>query len=399
MPDNFDATGLTVETAAEITAGLVSGLQGIYGADIQTAQNSPDGQLIGIMTELAVDIRELLVSINNGFDPDQAIGAILDQRVTLNNIKRQGGTYTTQPIDVVVSKTVELQGLDANFNSPTGTGYTIEDDNGNQFILIDSTTLTVGTTSLSFRAAQLGAIDLPLDTITNFVTIVNGVTSVNNSSAPTSIGQVQELDSQLRTRRKSSVGLSANGYLNGLEGSLKNLTGVVDAVVNENYTDTIDGNGIPAHGIWAVVEGGANTDIATTIYQKKDPGANMKGAVSITITKPGNSPFVILFDRPTAVPLYIKFTIKTTTAGYSFNLPAIKSFMAAALIYAIGAFAETSSITDAATAGIAAQGGGGVAVLMQISIDDSTWVDFLDAPTLASQWTVATANIDITVVA
>ena len=398
MPDVFDATGLTVMTATEITTALVTGLQGIYGADIQTEQNSPDGQFIGIVTQMAVDIRELLVSINNGFDPDQALGAILDQRVTLNNIKRYGGTYTLQPIDVTVSKTVTLAGLDANAGSPTGTGYTIQDENGNEFILLDTTTLTAGTTSLSFRAAQLGTINLPLNTITEFVTVINGVTSVNNSSAPTAVGAVQELDPQLHTRRKSSVGISSQGYLNGLEGALGQLTGVVDAVAYENYTDSVDANGIPAHGIWVIGEGGANTDIAQTIYKKKDPGANMKGSVDITVTKPDGSPFVVSFDRPTAVPLYIRFTIKTTTTGFVFNTTSIKAAMAASLSYEIGAFAETSSITDAATAGIVAQGGGGVAVLVQISNDNATWTDFLSAATLASQWTVATADITITVI-
>ena len=398
MPDIFDATGLTVKTATEITTDLVTGMQSIYGSDIQTDQNSPDGQMIGILTQLCVDVRELLVQINNGFDPDQALGAILDQRVTLNNIKRYGGTYTIQPIDVTVSKTVTLQGLDANFNSPTGTGYTIQDGNGNEFILIDTTTLTAGTESLSFRSKAIGAVNVPIDTITNFVTIVNGVTSVNNSSAATSIGAVQELDSQLRVRRRSSVGLASNGYLNGLEGALQALTGVVDAVVYENYTDAIDGNGIPAHGIWAIVEGGANTDIANTIYQKKDPGANMKGSVTVVITKPNGALFPVNFDRQTAEPLYIKFTIKTTTVGFTFNTAAIQSYIAANLSYEIGAFAETSSVTDIATAAIAAQGGGGVAVLVQISNDNATWTDFLEPATLSSQWTVASADVEITVV-
>lgn len=397
MPDVFDTTGLTVKTATEITTDLVTGLQGIYGPDIQTDQNSQDGQTIGILTQLCVDVRELLVDINNGFDPDQAKGAILDQRVTLNNIKRYGGTYTIQPIDVTVNKTVTLAGLDANFNSPTGTGYTIQDNNGNEFILVDTTTLTAGTTSLSFRAQQIGVVNVPIDTITSFVTIINGVTTVNNSSAPVSIGAVQELDSQLRVRRKSSVGLSSNGYLNGLEGALKALTGVVDAVVYENFTDSVDADGIPAHGIWAIVEGGANTDIANLIYQKKAPGANMKGAVSVTITKPNGSLFVVDFDRQTAEPLYIRFTIKTTTAGYTFNTASIQSYIAANLSYEIGAFAETSSITDVSTAAIAAQGGGGVAVLVQISVDNATWTDFLETATLASQWTVASADVGITV--
>ena len=151
MADSLDATGLVVKTLNEIVADLETGLRGIYGSDINLDQNSPDGQLVNIFAQAAVDIRELAQQIYNSFDPDLAIGRILDQRVVINNIERQGGTYTVQPIDIVVDRTVSLTGLDANYNDPDGTGYTVQDDEGNQFILIDSVELTAGSYTKNFR--------------------------------------------------------------------------------------------------------------------------------------------------------------------------------------------------------------------------------------------------------
>src|SRR5947209_4720642 len=123
MPDSLSATGLTVKTAAEITSDLTTGFQQAYGSDINTDQNSPDGQIIGILTQENVDLRELIAQVNASFDPDQAQGSVLDQRVAINGIAREGGTYTNQPIDITVTATVNLQGLDGNFNDPNGTGY------------------------------------------------------------------------------------------------------------------------------------------------------------------------------------------------------------------------------------------------------------------------------------
>lgn len=399
MPDSFNSSGLTVATASEITAALTSGLQGIYGADINVDQNSPDGQMIGILTQMAVDIRELLVQINSSFDPDQAQGALLDQRLAINKIQRHGGTYTQQPMTLVVNATVTLQGLDAAANEPLGTGYTVQDGNGNQFILLDSNTFTAGTyTGIAFRAQKIGAVNVPVNTITNPLTIVPGVVSVNNPSAATSVGQDQETDPQARTRRQSSVANSSAGYLNGLEGTLAALTGVTSAKVYENVTDSIDGDGIPAHGIWCIVNGGADSAIGNAIYQKKDPGANMKGSVTVPITTISGGLFTAKFDRPTPADLYLKFSIQTIVTGYSFDQTSIKAYIAAHLSYGVGDFAETSVPTSVARDAIAQQGGGGVPLLMQVGDDGVAWTDFLDAATLASQWTLDPSRITITII-
>lgn len=398
MPDILDSTGLTVETASEITAAFTAGLQSIYGADINVDQNSPDGQLIGILTQFAVDIRELLVGVNNSFDPDEAQGVQLDQRVAINGLTRQGATYTIQPVSITVNQSVALQGLDGDFNNPNGFGYTVSSETGNDYILETSATLTAGTHSVNFRAKNLGDINDPINTITQPITVVAGVTAVNNPSAPVSIGQNEETDPQLRVRRQGSVALTSSGYLNGLQGALLQLAGVTGAQVLENVTDAVDADGIPAHGIWAIVAGGSASDIANTIYLKKSDGANMKGSIIFNETSPSGIIVPIKWDNPTPEPLFLRFTIKQTIAGFSFNTAAIKAYIAANLSYNVGQFAETSTPTAIAVAAIAATGGGGVALLMEISNDNSSWTDFLEPTSPGFQFTVAAGDITINVV-
>ena len=397
MTNSISATGLTVNTLAQTTANIVAGLQGIYGTQIQIDQNSPDGQCIGIASQAVIDLLEFIVSVNNGFDPNQAIGAILDQRVAINNIQRIGGTYTVQPIAITCSTTVTLSGLDSNYSSPTGTGYTVQDSSGNMFILAATTTLYAGTTTVNFRAVDIGYVSVPINTINVPVTIVQGVTSVNNPTSAVTVGQNQETDAQLRTRRQQSVALSTTGYLNGLLGAVQALSGVTEAVLYDNRTNATVNTMVP-HSIWLVVAGGAPSAIANLIYNRISDGCNMNGAQSYQITTPSGALFTAQWDNPTAQNLYISFTIKTTVSGFSFSLTQIKNYMAANLIYNIGAYAETSAITTAAIAAIASQGGGGVPVLMTISIDNATWTDYLTTTGLNYQWVVSAANITIAVI-
>lgn len=397
MVDQITSTGLTVKTLQEIITDLETGLKDIYGQDINVDPNSPDGQLINIFAQSASDIRELAVQINNGFDPDRAVGRILDERVVINNIERQGGTFTIQPIEIVTDRTVTLEGLDADFNSVDGTGFTIQDDAGNEFILIDTIELTAGTTTVNFRARQIGAVTTTVNTINSFVTIVLGVVSVDNPLGALSIGQDEETDAELRVRRQQSVAINSTGYLNGLLAAVLNLDGVSEAVIYENVTNSVDSNGIPAHGIWLVVEGGANTDIGNVIYNKKSYGANMKGDVEVVITTASNFTFTAKFDRPEATDLYIRFDVQPVVATPSFDEAAVKQYIVDNLTYNIGEYAETSRITEIARDALDATGAEGVPVNVEISDDDITYVDYLETPTLDAQWVLDTTRITTTI--
>lgn len=405
MTDILNENGLTVSTNPEIVDGLTNGytatnnqyypgFKGIYGEDINVDSNTQDGQLINLFAQGATDIREVLMQIYNSFDPDNASGRILDERCALTNIFRRGGTFTVVGIDITTDRTVQLQGLDDSYNDINGTGYTVQDNAGNQFILSNSQTVVAGTHTLLFRAKELGRVETAIGTITTPVTIVLGVTSVNNSSAPLTIGENEETDQELKIRRRQSFGIQSIGYLDGMLAAVKNLNGVTDAVLYENYTNQTDELGIPPHCVWLIVEGGSSADIANILYTKKSYGCDMRGNISYTITTISRQNFVAKWDNPTPAGLYIKFNIQPTESSVTFDQEAIKEYITNNISWTIGEPANTAAITCLAQDAIDENGGKGVAVGVLISTDGSDWKEYI-TPSANQKFSIQ--SIDITV--
>ena len=140
MADTFDENGLIIDTLENIVDSIVADLKTIYGEDINVNSDSPDGQNINIFAQVAIDLRELIQKVNASFDPNQAEGRVLDQRVAVNNIIRKGATYTYTDIDIEVDRALILQGLDdqAGELEPTNNPYTVKDDAGTKFYLVES---------------------------------------------------------------------------------------------------------------------------------------------------------------------------------------------------------------------------------------------------------------------
>ena len=173
MADLLNENGLTLSTYTELLDNIQSAMNTIYAQDGDTINfdsETPDGQFTNILTQIGADVRQLAMEVYNSFNPDNCTGIVQDWRYAINFITRKGGTYTIQNIDITTDRTVTLQGLDGNFNQPTATAYTVSDDSGNQWYLIDTTTLTAGTTSLAFRSQNLGLVQTTIGTIQNQVT-------------------------------------------------------------------------------------------------------------------------------------------------------------------------------------------------------------------------------------
>lgn len=313
MPDTFNESGLQVKSLQELTTELEIGLRAVYGADINLDSNSPDGQMVGIVVQSAEDLRELLLNVNAGFDPDQAEGITLDQRVALVGLTRGSGTFTTVEIQVVTSQALALIGLGVQSGeiSPTVSGlYIIKDDAGNKWYLMSNQAPgSAGTYSYIFRAAILGAVLVTPSTITTPVTIVGGVVSVNNALGAEEQGIDEESDQDLRVRFRKSTSVIAMGFADSLEAALRNLDGVKSAVVYENNEDTADVFGTPGHTIWCIVEGGASADIAQVIFSKRSGGCGMRGAVTYSIARPNGQAFLAKWDVPASVDIYVHFAI------------------------------------------------------------------------------------------
>lgn len=378
MPDTLDTNGLTIKTNSELVTELTNKLKDTYGNDINVASNSPDGQQINIYCQASVDTREVLQKVYNSFDPDLAEGRTLDQRVALNNIKRNEGTFTFQDIEITTDKALNLVGLDGDaneLNPEIPDLYIVKDDEGTEFYLLASQTIVgAGTNAFTFRAKELGKVETIPNTITTPVTIISGVTAINNPSGANSIGTNEETDIELKLRRKNSTTINAIGPADSLEASLNNLSLVTFAKVYENYGTTTDVNGIPAHTIWCIIEGGDPDDIGQIIYSKRTMGCGMKGSETVNILRPDGSYFVAKYDTPTSQNLWIKFSI--TLPGGFVDEATIKSLIVQYILWGVGASAKSSTIT----AYLQGLNSDYVIENMQVSDDDITYTELV-APT------------------
>ena len=399
MADTLDTNGLVVKTSQEIQTELETAYKTIYGDDIVLDSNSADGQLIGILTQFNTDIREMITETYNTFNPDMCRGQIQDVRFKLNGIERQGGTFTIVDIDLVTDRTLTLSGLDADYNDVNATAFGVQDNAGNQYYLIDTVTITAGTHSLPFRSATLGANIPTVGTLTSMVTVVQGVTSVDNASAPTTVGVNQETDEAFALRREKSYEYRSQNSNDAMLAQLYALDGVSQAFVYghdyENYPSGDDADGIPLHYIWVIVEGGANSDIGTVIYANVG-GAGTVGAVSTNVPTSSGQVYVSKFDRVESSDLHIKFQIQPTVSGFIFDDASIKTYISENLTYNAYEYAETSKVTAMCLEAINANGGGGVPVNVEISSNGSTWVDYLTVATKKNKFVVSDSNITIT---
>ena len=393
MPNQIDAAGIQIQTYAEIVTQIVNGdsvtpgLIQIYGSDINVDSNSPDGQLVNNWALSKLDNLNLIVQDYNSKDPDLAVGVALDGLSQLCGLTRQGGSYTRTEIVVTTDRNLNLNGQD------TSSPFTVSDANGNLFYLIASASLTTGANTLNFQAAQIGFVQVVPNTLTIPVTVVLGVLSVNNPSDPYEIGQDQETDAQFRVRRQQSTALPAQGVLQALFAGLNTITGLAQAVIYENYTNSTDVNGVSAHSIWVIVDGGSDDDVAGMIYRYRSFGCGMKGTEVVAVDQVDGTTFDIQFDRAVSQDLYIQFDLHSISGG-AIDTDAVKAYLAANYLLTIYQAADITAIA---------------ALIHQYDPDlvvSSAGVSYTNAyyanqilPTnLYNKWVVTTANIDITVI-
>ena len=392
MPDILDATGLTLKSLTEIVDELEAGMVAIYGSDINVAPDTPDGQMINIFSQAAIDLREVLNDIYTSMDPDQAQGTVLDQRVALIGIIRNGGTFTVVPVDITVDRNVTLVGLDAlsdTIDIPAGVFTVKEDAAGTQFVLLATVSLTAGLTALPFRAVTLGAVTVATNTITSAVTAIAGVTAINNSSGVTAQGLDEESDAALRTRRMRSIGNFSVGFLDSIQGNILDIEGVTAAVVYENSTGVTDVDGIPAHSIWAIVDGGANADIAQMIYAKKSAGSGMYGDITVDVVRPSGSLYPVSFSRSVDANLWVTFVLSLPDG--LIDTDSIKNAIVDSVVFSLGEDAVGSVIS----AFIMSLNSKYRVTSMLVSADNITFSETATTPGLDNRFVMSTARITI----
>lgn len=388
----ISANGLTTQSLEEIRQDLTNQFQNIYGVEINLDQNSPDAQWINILAQEKKDTLDLITQIYNNVDVDAVIGLPQQILYKLNGLTIKAFTYSYCYVNVTVSKSITLQGLDDNIESENGSGFTVSDSAGNNWILTETSELSTGTHLLNFRAEQLGNIEASANTINIMQTVLAGVVSVNNPDNNYITGDVGETTAEFRLRRNRTMAVASQGFDESIESQLLNITNVTQAKVYDNRTsETVDD--IPPHTVWVIVEGGTSEEIGRIIYNNIPPGIPMKGEQEALVEKSNGEIVTVNYDLPNAVNLYVDLKIKRL-GDTIIDEQYIKQVLAKTN-FNIKESAESSNLT-AIVKDIVQETGNPYDV--QVSLNGTNYVPYLTPTGLADYFVISENNINITVV-
>lgn len=331
-------TGISAPQYSDIYQSLIATFQNIYGSDIYVAPDSQDGQFLAVIAAAINDSNQAMISVFQGYSPYYAQGTGLSAQVKLNGLTRLTATNSSA-VGVVtgVVGTIITNGV-------------VQDAGGNLWNLPTSVTIpTGGSISVTVTAQQPGSISATVGTINQIYNPQVGWQTFSNTSAAVA-GQATETDAALRIRQAASVATPALAVRDAIYAAIGAVTGVGRYTVYENPTGSTDANGVPAHAIACVVEGGSVADITSAIFLRKPPGIQTYGTTSYTQTSPLGLTSVINYFVLGQVNIYFAVTIKalpgylsTTTADIISALVAyVKSLVIGESVYV----SQTSAIAS-----------------------------------------------------
>lgn len=298
------ASGISAPDYQTILSTITEYFQQIYGTDAYLEPDSKDGQMVALVALAVHDANNTAIQVYNSFSPSSGMTDALTRNVKINGIARKAATNST--VDVTLTGTA----------GTTITNGSVKDANGVIWNLPASVTIDVsGAVTVTATCANSGAVAAVAGSITKINTPTRGWTAVSNASAAT-VGSAAETDAQLRVRQAQSVAIPALTPFDAVDGAIANVTGVTRHKLYENDTGAVNSDGIPAHSIAAIVDGGDVTDIAQTIRGKKGQGVATYGSTTVTVPDKYDNPHAISFSRSTDVPIYVAITLKVFT-GYT----------------------------------------------------------------------------------
>ena len=298
------ASGISAPDYQTILSTITEYFQQIYGTDAYLEPDSKDGQMVALVALAVHDANNTAIQVYNSFSPSSGMTDALTRNVKINGIARKAATNST--VDVTLTGTA----------GTTITNGSVKDANGVIWNLPASVIIGVGgSVTVTATCANSGAVAAVAGSITKINTPTRGWTAVSNASAAT-VGSAAETDAQLRVRQAQSVAIPALTPFDAVDGAIANVAGVTRHKLYENDTGAVNSDGIPAHSIAAIVDGGDVTDIAQTIRGKKGQGVATFGSTTVTVPDKYDNPHAISFSRSTDVPIYVAITLKVFT-GYT----------------------------------------------------------------------------------
>ena len=308
--------GIAAPTYDEILDYFKEQARQIFGADIVLDNDSQDGQLLSIVAAALSDVNAQAIATYNAFNPQTAKGSALDSVVKVNGLTRREATHSQVDLRIVGQAGTQIQN-----------GMAL-DAFDNRWLLPDSVVIPIsGEVTVRATAEKLGAIEAEANTVTKIGTPTLGWQTVTNPGAAIA-GIAIETDAELQSRQAESTSREAVSLWEAIVASLYEVDDVVRVSGVHNDTGTTDADGIPAHSIALVVDGGDVQEIAETIWKKKGEGVATFGDIRQDITDEFSNDYPVYFSRPTIKQIAVTITISQDHGYTTQKLPIIKQRIA-----------------------------------------------------------------------
>lgn len=307
MSKGISETGFEIKRLDEIISETEAEFKVVFGTGLNTAPESADGQIIGSVSETFSNLWEIAQGAYNAFNPSAASGDALTNLVQLNGITRLPASKSRASLTITgIDNTVIPKGsIVSNVNS------------GNKFATEKEVIVSGGLATVFASSIVTGPIVASIGELTQIGNPITGWTSVTNL-ADAFIGSVEESDSELRARRKLSLGIDAQSTVDALFSALVNVDFVTQVIVLENDTNITDANGLPPHSFQCIVVDGTDEDIGLSIWLNKPAGITSFGNTTTNILDSQGIAHPISFTRATAVDIYVTATL-TKFSEYPVN--------------------------------------------------------------------------------
>ena len=266
-----DGTGVTAASLDGWIERLQELMRGALGDDLSLEAQTPQGQLIGVLSLMLVELGEAFVALAATTSVDHAVGAQLDAIGSVLDVYRVEATRS------MVTATVTGVG---GTNLPQGSrAKTVP--GGREFRTVSDVVLSAAGVPVEMEAVETGPVDAAAGSLTEIVTLVVGWETVTNPSIA-ALGGDRQADGSYRTTYLARTAHSSVGPLAALEAALEDaLAGKTRRL--ENSTDAavvVQEWTVPAHSILVVAEAGTDADVVRAVETHRGMGVGTLTAIS-----------------------------------------------------------------------------------------------------------------------
>ena len=309
VPDvTITENGLSVPDIADVLAGRLTDMSTALGGGASQSLSSPQGQIAQSDTEIIAQEYDKLLCLFNQINPDFSTGRFQDgigRIYFMERIAAQGTVVTATCIGQV--------------GTTIPAGSTAVDTSGYIYQSIDNAVIpSSGSVDVQFVNTTTGPIPCATGSLNQIYRAVSGWDAVNNTS-PGVVGVDVESRIAFETRRRQSVARNSRNQDASTLAALLATDGVLDAYVWSNRTAETVNKGttnfpILAHSVYICVYGGADTDVAESIFNTYNPGANMNGNTTFTVYDnvnymPPYPSYVMQWQKASPTRVYFKVNV------------------------------------------------------------------------------------------